>query len=350
MAIYYFETDPILDQISTADSFLIIATPNPPKDTKKKEEVKSYKEILAKHQKSLSAIKTGTVNLHNRPIVFSNIFKDFDWWENFDRYHIYYCKATSATQSHERYSYNTDVYVYEFEVRKDFQARDELVRFLLDHYNYCELIGTLLSKFSYSNPEYEAKLKESIQYVNSLLDQDRSKQARWNGEMYYVMREMSGKGKTIDANTLWVIENGHINIEQGGLSDDTLYRMITQELVLSAREYVKRSLPDQKYRASRDTKEALARRGDLREVQDIIKLLGLETPKITLTAHKYGGYQADSIIERVEFETVDQLKTHIIKKYDVVYSALSGDITELTLDDDEDSGIVLSIMFPNGNN
>jgi len=71
-------------------------------------------------------------------------------------------------------------------------------------------------------------------------------------------------------------------------------------------------------------------------VKDIISVLGIKLSGLTLTVKEYVEYGEDRIVETKVFENIGEVKTHLIKKYDVPFDKVMGkDIDGLQVDDYE---------------
>jgi hypothetical protein len=332
MSYHYFETEPILEKVEFDDSFLILANPAPKKPNVKSKEDKEHNARVQAQadglRKSLEMIATGHVNLYNRPIELDNIIQCFDWWENFDNLHIYYCKPTSARKPWSRYNnYNDKVQTYEFDVVRTFISRDELVTFLIEHYNYAELIAKILASYSYANEGYDAKLKSYVEYTANLVPDARAKGHRWNDELYWVAKRLDNKGPKTDSNLLWAMQNGYVTVDASCYdSDETIGNLCNKQLYTSLLEYAQRFDLSKVGKLTHTTKQYLTEASGSPAVKETIKLLGLKTPRLVLVIVETGGYGADKELERVELKTMDEVKTYIIKHYDVSFSDLEGDV------------------------
>ena len=325
MPVYYFETEPYLEKVDFDDSFLMLAKVPMSKKNGKTQEIKDHNARVDGQRKSLEAIKDEHVNLHNRPIVLDNIFSSFDWWEKFGDYYIYFCKPTSATKPW-RGSYNDRIQTYEFDVVRTFASRDELVAFLIENYRYAELIAKIISSYSYANEGYDEKLKQYIEYAANLVPDALARNVRWNDDLYWIAHKISAKGPKADSNLLWAIQNGHVTVDASYTSDETISSLCTKQLYGTLLEYVKRLNPVNTDKLNYPTKQYLTEASDSPAVKEAIKLLGLETPKIVLVVVETGGHGSDRELERSEFKTMDEVKTHIIKNYDVSYSGLESGV------------------------
>lgn len=327
MPIYYFETEPYLEKVEFADSFLILCKAPAAKKNGKTQEIKDHNARVDGQRKSLEAIKSGHVNLHNQPIALDNIINSFDWWEKFGDYYIYYCKPTSAKKPWSRYSsYDDRILTYEFDVVRTFASRDELAAFLIENCRYAELIAKIISSYSYANEGYDAKLKQYVEYAANLVPDALAKHVRWNDDLYWIAYKLSTNGAKADSNLLWAIQNGYVTVDASYTSDDTISNLCKKQLYSTLLEYVNRLNPIKSDKLTYTTKQYLTEASSSPAVKEAIKLLGLETPRIVLAAVERGGYGAERELERIEFKTMDEVKTHIIKNYDVSFSDLTGSV------------------------
>lgn len=343
MSYHYFETEPILERVELEDSFLILVNPAPKKLNAKSKEDKEHNARVQTQtdglHKSLAIIATGHVDLNNRPIEFDNIFQTFDWWENFDNLHIYYCKPTSAKKPWSRYSsYDEKMSIYEFDVVRKFASRDELATFLVEKYRYAELITKIIELYSDNNEESSAKLKQYVEYVANLVPDALSKNVRWNDDLYWVAKKINNRGGKTDSNILWAIQNGYVTVDASYTSDETIMNLCSKRFYMSLLEYVKRLNPANKEKIGYSTKKELTSHSDIPEVAEVLDLLGLSTPMIELVVVKSGHYCSDTELERVEFKTMNEVKTYIIKHYDMGFSSLlgnsNGSIPDIRLNDE----------------
>ena len=337
MPVYYFETEPILERVEFEDSFLILTNPAPKKPNAKSKEDKEHNARVQTQadglRKSLALIATGHVDLNNRPIEFDNIFESFDWWENFDNLHVYFCKPTSAKKPWNRYSsHDEKMSIYEFDVVQKFTSRDELAVFLIEKYRYAELITRILWSYSDNNEETEAKFKQYVEYVANLVPDALNRNVRWNDDLYWVARKLDNRGGKTDSNILWAMQNGYITVDTSYTSDETIMNLCSKRFYASLLEYVKRLNPIKKEKIMHMTEKELVSKSDIPEVAEVLGLLGLTTPKIELRVIKTGHYCSDTELERVEFDTMNDIKTYMIKHYDVNFSSLLGDVNASSVD------------------
>lgn len=335
MPVYYFETEPYLEKVEFDDSFLLLAKVPMTKKNGKTQEIKDQNARVDGQRKSLEAIKAGHVDLNNRPIELDNIFSSFDWWEKFGDYHIYFCKPTSAKKPW-RSSYDTRIQTYEFDVLRTFASRDELAAFLIENYRYAELIAKIISSYSYANEGYDAKLKQYVEYAANLIPDALEKHVRWNDDLYWISHKISNKGAKADSNLLWAIQNGYVTVDASYTSDETISNLCKKQLYATLLEYVKRLNPVNSEKLTYTTKQYLTEASSSPAVKETIKLLGLETPRIVLVVVETGSYRSDKELGRVEFKTMDEVKTYIIKHYDIKFSDLEGDVDRASvwLDDE----------------
>lgn len=337
MSYHYFETEPILEKVEFDDSFLILANPPAKKPNAKSKEDREHNANVQKQteglRKSLALIATGHVDLNNRPIEFDNIFQTFDWWENFDNLHVYYCKPTSAKKPGNRYSsYEEKMSIYEFDIVQKFTSRDELAIFLIEKYRYAELIAKIISSYSYGNDGYDDKLKQYVEYAANLVPDALARNVRWNDDLYWIAHKLNNKGAKADANLLWSIQNGYVTVDASYTSDETIRNLCNKQLYTTLLEYVKRLNPINKDKIMYDTKKTLTSQSDTPEVAEVLDLLGLLTPMIELKIVKSGHYGSNMELERAEFKTMNDVKTYIIKHYDVEFSNLLGDVNSSCAD------------------
>ena len=69
-------------------------------------------------------------------------------------------------------------------------------------------------------------------------------------------------------------------------------------------------------------------------VKKIISHLGVDDTFVTLKVKEYNDDDSDErIIETKIFESIDELKTYLIKQYDVPFSDINKNINEISADD-----------------
>jgi hypothetical protein len=100
------------------------------------------------------------------------------------------------------------------------------------------------------------------------------------------------------------------------LIDCGLYDVALNCIKLMDEYYIKQLLKEKKFES------VLKKWSTDKTVKEIISLLNIKLSGLTLMVKEYGEYGENRIIETVNFDNIGDIKTYLIKKYDVPFEKI----------------------------
>jgi hypothetical protein len=308
-----------------------------PQKGKKKltaEENKNKKELIQKQQDTLKQLDAGYCNLHNRKIELSSIFDSI-----FTRYPydcdnniIYKIKPLASYEISRNYDNKKRFEVSEFEIVEKFKDKNEVIEQIHKDKLLPELSAIMFNNLSSTNEGYNLKLFDYFKYINnkfndleiSLSDivlnlQDYKNEIRskfTNNNTYEIVKE----------NIRYLLDNKLIKYIKEedyyqvrlvvALIDCGLYDVALNCIKLMDEYYIKQLLKEKKFES------VLKKWSTDKTVKEIISLLNIKLSGLTLMVKEYGEYGENRIIETVNFDNIGDIKTYLIKKYDVPFEKI----------------------------
>ena len=330
MAMYYFEIEPMLTQPLGEYEYLVIAKVT---NGKTKEE----KERYMKQQECLKLLRSGYVNTHNRSIRVDNIFDSIvNILNDFNKYYIFRIKHIA-----NKHDFRCD-YVSEFQVEKEFKSIEELIQDIDGKYIISDLYNKLISDLSRTKDGY-ATFHDIIKIV---IDNQVNKVS-----LFDIMRNSLNTSDAIVADNivLDMFKNEIILMkDKYETANEILRRLLENKLFKSALYFVQ-TFADEINEVSPVNANLLRNNSDSPDVMSILDILKLKIPGIVLEVIKVSssedGYGRDieTTLESKSFKNLDDIKTYIIRNYNVSYSSLQGNINDMEICDTEDEYIKFKI-------
>lgn len=326
-----------------------------PQKGKKKlttEETKNKKELMQKQQDTLKQLDTGYCNLHNRKIELSSIFNSIftGYLEDCDNNIVYKIKPLASYEIPRNYDNKKRFEVSEFEIVKKFNNKNEIIEQIYKDKLLPEFSAVMFDNLSYGNEGYNLKLFNYFQYINvtfgdleiSLSDivlnlQDYKNEIRskfTNNNTYGIVKQ--NIRHLLDNKLIKYIKERDYYQEKLVviLIDCGLFDVALNFIKLMDDYNIKQLLKEKKFDS------ILKKWSTDKTVKEIIRLLDIKLSGLTLKVKEYGEYGENRIIETVNFDNIGDIKTYLIKKYDVPFEKIiDKDVNGLQLENYEFSVI-----------
>ena len=305
------------------------------------EESKNKKEKFLSQQETIKQLDTGYCNLHNRKIELSTIFDSFfvGYLDKYDNYIIYKIKPLASNEISKSYDSQKRFEVSEFDVIKKFKDKSEIIQQIHKDKLLPEFSAIMFDKLSYANAENKEKLFAYFQYINNVFKDLKISLSDILLSNDYNMAfrgkfKKNDTGEPAKENIRYLLDNKYIKyFKEGdyyqiklivGLIDCGLFD-IALNCIKLLEEYDIKEL-----KKNKDFDIALKKWYMDETVKDIISFLEIKLSGLTLTVKEYRDYGEDQIVETEIFDNIGDIKTHLIKKYDVPFGyVINKDINGL---------------------
>jgi hypothetical protein len=319
----------------------------PQKDKKKlsADELKEKKKKLQEQQDTIKVLDSGHCNLHNRKITLGTIYDSSfaSYLYDYDNYIIYKIKPLASNEVRNNYSYSKVTYeVSEFDVIKKFKNKEEVLKEIHNDRLLEDFSAQMFESLSYANEGYDIRLYDYFKYIKetfqgfevSLEDIILSK------DSYHAIRNNFSRkdtGKASKINIKYLLENGLVKYFKQ-------YDYYKTEIIIALLDcglydvalHCTRLLEDseiQNLKKNKDFDIVLRKWSNIAEVKEIINTLDITLSGIRLTVKDYH----DKEVDVQDFKTIGEVKTFIIKNYDVSFEqVMSRDICDITSYDEND--------------
>jgi len=308
------------------------------------EESKNKKGKLLAQQETIKQLDTGYCNIHNRKIELSTIFDSFfvGYLDKYDNHLIYKIKPLASNEISKSYDSQKRFEVSEFDVVKKFKDKSEIIQQIHKDKLLPEFSAIMFDKLSYTNAEHREKLFAYFQYINNVFKDLEISLADILLSNDYNMAfrgkfKKNDTGESTKENIRYLLDNKYIKyFKEGdyyqvklivGLVDCGLFDVALECIKLLDERDV------EELKKNKDFDIALKKWSMDEAVKEIINVLGIKLSGMTLTVKEYMDYGEDRIIETEIFDNIGDIKTHLIKKYDVPFErVMSKDIDGLEWD------------------
>lgn len=313
--------------------YLIIHKPTKLKPNEEKISLKLYKETI-------SVLESNHVNMFNNQINTDNVEKFgidilFDGIKENDR--IFYINPIQSVKVDNKYL------VSEFDVIKEIKTSDELLEQIINDYGYFDIgkdifyKGTLNDKYKLKSIEIFKKLNEKeIYYKLNDLFGSKNDLYKYSHMDFNVVNFYDNK-KAYDY-TIELINNKVINLTEKIDSHDILIERLSRlkwfDLILNVLK--SEFITKEKMKEIRERKqiiELLSLNIDDNNVKEIVKILNIELLNFKLIVESGDAYESN-IIEAKIFTDIGELKSYLIRQYDIPFNMIKKDIEERLYYDD----------------
>ena len=325
-----------------------------PRDGKKKltkEQTDEYNQMISKRNKMVKTLESGHYNCFNSPINGNDIMSESNIMFDDSKYYIYRIKPTSSNAyKTDRYSNTMEYKVYEFDVLNRCDTKEELLSQLNKDNNLVEFMREVLDKGKYTNNGYHDTCIKWFKYCyeNFLTFKMGLKDivfSKYNSYETYARYDKDENN--MEKLILEMIDMELINIwkEEYGYHTDVFSALIHSNWFELADKYIHYLIDNNIYdnisdeiKSSKEfevIKSTLKINSENEHVKNIIKTLNYVEECVTLKVFKDSDYDYDDkLIETKEFKTIVDVRSYLIKQYNVPFDVASGDITELYFEDE----------------
>jgi len=318
-----------------------------PQDDKKKlssQELKEKKERLINQQNTIKQLETGYCNLYNNKIKLDNINGSFfvSYLEDENEL-IYKIKPVASREIRENhYSWNDKNYeTSEFNVIKKFSNKEEVIQQIYEDKLLNTFAATVFDSLSYGNEGYDQKLYRYFEYFQKTFNNCNISLSdiMLTDDYNHMIRSKFNRKDTYELtriNIRYLLDNGLVkHFREGdyyknkliiGLIECGLYD-VALDCVKQIEEYDLEYLLKDK-----DFEIVLRKWSNINEVKEIISLLDIKLKGVTLKVIK--DYYGSKSFEEKTFNNISEVKTYLIKNYDISFEqVMNKDVCDLDLYD-----------------
>ena len=322
----------------------------PQKDKKKltAQELKDKKEKLLTQQETIKQLDTGYCNLHNHKIDLSSILDSFfvGYLRDYENYIIYKIKPLASYERSRSYDSRKTYEVSEFNVVKKFKDTNEIIDQIHKDKLLPEFSAVMFDKLSYANEEYNLKLFDYFRYINDSFDKLEISLSDIVLNLHDYKNEIRDKfrksntGQIVKDNIKYLLDNKLIKYfkESDYYHEKLIIALVNCGLFDVALDCIK-LLDDYNIQQLLKDKtfDIVLRKYSTDEVvKEIISVLEIKLSGLTLTVKEYRDWHEDQVVEVKSFDNISEVKTHLIKVYDVSFDTVMGrDIDGLQIDNYE---------------
>jgi hypothetical protein len=339
MAYYYLNVEPSnIKDLQNRYKYITIANTyvrSKPENGKKytADENKEYNKTIDNMKKSNDAFNSGEVDLHNNSIELEDFIKKSSSVPNFSNETVYRIEPVESKTTWEQYSHN--------KVVNKINTLESLVDQLHKDLLLDEFVGKYFENTSASNEGYKEK---NIEFFELLRDKYKDYKPSLG---FILIKDISHYEKFARFSTPYErifelinyhLDNNLISLRHEWNNDDLeVFAMLLRYkwFNLAYRYIVEvdtNSYDFGQIKKDKDINTLLRSNSGDEFVKKIIECLGVENSFVTLKVKQCGDYE-DKIIETKTFKDIDELKTHLIKQYDVPFSEINKNVNEIRADD-----------------
>jgi len=310
-----------------------------PQNGKKKltaQEVKEKKECIQSQTETIKQLDTGYCNLHNHKIDLSYIFDSFftGYLRDYENYIIYKIQPLASYERSRSYDSRKTYEVSEFNVVKKFKDTNEVIDQIHKDKLLPEFSAIMFDSLSYANEGHNFKLFDYFQYINNIfIDLEISlsdivlnlhdyrnniRNKFMKNNMYPIVKD----------NIKYLLDNKLIKYFKESdyyqvkliiaLVDCGLFDVALDCIKLLEEYHIQELLKDKTF-------DIVLRKWSTDVVvKEIISVLGIKLSGLTLTVKECRDWHEDQIVEVKSFENISEVKTYLIKNYDVPFDAVMG--------------------------
>jgi len=312
------------------------------------QELKEKKENLVKQETTIRQLATGYYNLFNNKIQLETIFDSwFTGYLDNSNVLIYKIKPLASNEVYNSYYTSDKKYeVSEFNVVSQLKTKEEVIDQIYKDGLLKEFSAKMFDNLSYGNEGYNLKLYSYFEYIKKTYPEFKisiSDIVLNPNDYKHPIRSHFGKKDTYDitrTNVRYLLDNDLVvYFKEGdyyiseliiGLLDSGLYD-VAYNCVKLLSDYDRNNLIK-----SKDLDLILRKWSTNEYVKEIIKFLNITLSGVTLTVSNCNDDGYDHILETKMFNNIAEVKTYLIKEYDVPFEKIANDdITEFWYDEIE---------------
>lgn len=334
MSYYYLPTNARLDKIPANYTYISIVEHKRQQPAKGKKysssENEDYKKILANIKQSDEMLSSGYFNAHNCPIDLNDVITNTRICD-FNTTTIYKIQPIAAKEIHEQYSNRIRYETSEFRVLKKISSLPEFLDQLKADRLLNEYTGEYFNSTRYLNDGYETLNKQFFHMIKErypdhkiylgdlvLINPNSYKRERRFKDLYPNILEL----------ITYHLDNGLIELKKEFENSEAVFEalMIYGWFDLAYR-YLQ--LPDyyiNEIKKNKVVNQIVREHSGDEVIKSIISFLDIGDTFVTLVVKDYDGYIKETTI----FNNIDELRTYIIKKYNITYSGAGKEISTIS--------------------
>jgi len=312
------------------------------------QEVKEKKDCIQAQTETIKQLDTGYCNLHNHKIELSSIFDSFftGYLRDYENYIIYKIQPLASYERSRSYDSIKTYEVSEFNVVKKFKDTNEIIDQIYKDKLLPEFSAIMFDKLSYANEGYNLSLFDYFQHINDTFDNLEISLSDIVLNLHDYRNDIRNKFMKsnmypiVKDNIKYLLDNKLIRYFKEGdyyhekliiaLVDCGLFDVVLSCIKLLGDYNIQQLLKDKTF-------DIVLRKYSTDEVvKEIISVLGIKLSGLTLTVKECRDWHEDQIVEVKSFDNIGEVKTHLIKEYDVPFDkVMSEDIDGLQVEDYE---------------
>lgn len=309
------------------------------------DENKEYNEIINNIKKSNDALDSGEVDLHNNLIELEDFIKDSFSIRDLQDNTIYRIEPIESKQTWVQYSNNRDhFWTNKFKVVSKITTLENLVEQLYKDGLLDEFVGKYFENFSYINEGFKekniaffemikSKFKDYKPCVSHILIADINN--------YEKLPRFSSASERVLELINYHLDNDLISLRHEWNNDDIeVFAMLLRykwfELAYKyLMEVDVKSYDFGKMKIDKNINAIIRSNSGDKFVKKVISHLAIEDTFVKLIVKQYDDEDYETrIIETKTFKDIDELKTYLIKQYDVPFSEINKNIEDISGEDE----------------
>ena len=320
-----------------------------PENGKKKctrEQINRYNEMIADRKKMFEMLDSGHYDIGNSKIELHSFTRDLSSFLGSDeKYYIYKINPINANKTYERFGSGENYFVSKFNVEKRIETAQELIDDLSDSIYYADLFHEIFDRGHYANEGYREYSIELFEYAKKkypdkkiyLSDCIRRKLHSYDHDGRY------NNEPRIEEYVQMLLDNSYIELTQDwDYQHDTVRNLIRANWFNIAKDYIL-AIPDElrdsylsDVKKDELTMSILRANSDKDVIKEIVSLLKVEDMCVVLKVIKYcEWFDEEEIKETKTFRDMNEVRSYVIRKYDVSFEDAIKDIEKWRGKDDE---------------
>ena len=333
------------------DMKYIFITKNYPKPTpengKKKctrEQINRYNEMMSDRKKMFEMLDSGHYDIGNSKIELHSFTRDLSSFLGSDeKYYIYKINPINANKTYERYGSGENYFVSKFNVEKRIDTVQELIDDLSDSIYYADLFHAIFDRGHYGNEGYREYSIELFEYAKKHYP---NKKIQLSDCIRRYLHSYDHVGRynneaRMEEYAQMLLDNSYIELTQDwDYQEDTIKNLIRANWFNITKDYIL-AIPDglrdsylRDIKKDEHTMSILRANSDKDVVKEIVSLLKVEDMCVVLKVMRYCEWE-DIEIETKTFKDINEIRSYVIRKYDIPFEDAAKDIKNWRSEKDE---------------
>jgi hypothetical protein len=301
-------------------------------------ELKQIKEYKLQQQETIEQLDTGYCNLYNNNITLSTILDSYftSYLEDSNAI-IYRINPISSYKRRDAYQSKDRHETSEFKIIAKFENKEELINQIYKDGLLNEFSAVYFDNYCYANEGYNLKIYDYFQYIKeNFKDTNISLQdIMLNNDCYHAVRGKFNRKDTYDnarENIRYLIDNDLIKYfkENDYYKSEVIIGLIECGLSDIALKYIEllEEYDTQSLLKNKKFDIVLKKWSTNDHIKEMIKKLDIKLSGLVLNVKDES---RDNIIETKNFNNIGEIKTYLIKKYDIPFEKIANkDICDIS--------------------